>query len=225
MQYLRDNAGVLESSSNGSIWVPVLVGNPFHLGTLQLRDNAGALEVSDDAGSTWTPVGAGTPAEIDNPVTLGTLQLRDNAGALEVSDDAGSTWKEIRAGAIPVHVVISSHIVTEEEAHGDLFVITSSSLTLTIPDTLPDGSHIKLFSYAGDTTIDPGTNGIIQRYDITAGSQTGTPGQALLCDNSAMGGGHTLELILFTDTSGILYAENSKIWLVLNEQGVYTFET
>jgi hypothetical protein len=64
MQYLRDNAGVLESSANGTTWEPVQIGNelqnPCVLGTLQIRDNAGVLEVSDDDGATWTPIG-GSP--------------------------------------------------------------------------------------------------------------------------------------------------------------------
>jgi hypothetical protein len=65
MQYLRDNAGVLESSANGTTWEPVQIGNelqnPCVLGTLQIRDNAGVLEVSDDDGATWEQIRYGTP--------------------------------------------------------------------------------------------------------------------------------------------------------------------
>ena len=74
------------------------IDNPVMLGTLQLRDNAGVFEISDD-GATWNPVGGGgIPAEIDNPVSMGTLQLRDNAGVFEMSGDAGETWAEIGSG-------------------------------------------------------------------------------------------------------------------------------
>lgn len=68
MQHLRDNVGVLEASNDGTTWTPVQLGtdavpaeidNPVMLGTLQLRDNAGGLEVSDDDGVTWVPVGSG----------------------------------------------------------------------------------------------------------------------------------------------------------------------
>lgn len=107
MQYLRDNAGVLEASANGTDWEVVQVGagggtpdeiaNPVILGTLQLRDNAGVFELSDDDGATWTPVGTGTgggiPSELANPVTIGISQIRaDEYGDLEFSADAGVTW-------------------------------------------------------------------------------------------------------------------------------------
>lgn len=98
MQHLRDNAGVLESSANGTTWTPVILEgtNPLPLGTLLLRDNAGVFELSDDDGATWAVVGSGggIPAEIANPVMLGTLQIRDNAGVLETSPD-GTTWTPV----------------------------------------------------------------------------------------------------------------------------------
>lgn len=64
MQYLRDNAGVLEASNNGTDWETVVLGEG----------------------------GGGIPTEIDNPVTLGDLILRDNAGVFEVSYDEGENW-------------------------------------------------------------------------------------------------------------------------------------
>jgi hypothetical protein len=62
MQYLRDNAGILEASNNGTDWEVVVLGE-----------------------------GGGMPSQVANPVTIGTLQLLDDSGELVMSPDAGVT--------------------------------------------------------------------------------------------------------------------------------------
>jgi hypothetical protein len=62
MQYLRDNAGTLESSANGTTWTPIQmgvtaeIGNPVTMGPIQIRYNetGGILEVLD--GGTWNQI-------------------------------------------------------------------------------------------------------------------------------------------------------------------------
>jgi len=81
------------TNTDGSVSIDVTVlENPVTLGSLQLRDNTGALEVSDDDGATWSPVPFGLPAEVENPVTLGALLLHEAGGLLQISRDAGATW-------------------------------------------------------------------------------------------------------------------------------------
>jgi hypothetical protein len=78
--------------------------NPVALGTLQLRDNSGDLEISDDNGVTWSPVGgSGVPSAVANPVSLGGLLLYNwGAGSLRVSADNGSTYTPVMlAGDLP----------------------------------------------------------------------------------------------------------------------------
>jgi hypothetical protein len=64
MQYLRDNAGVLEASNNGTDWETVVLGEG----------------------------GGGTPSQVANPVTIGSLRILDDSGELSMSADAGVTF-------------------------------------------------------------------------------------------------------------------------------------
>jgi hypothetical protein len=100
MQYLRDNAGVLESSANGTDWEVVALGeggggpitNPFTLGDLQLREDNNQLQLSSDSGATWQRVW-------DTGATF--LNLQDKALYPQIisTDDQPGTWS-LSIGAI-----------------------------------------------------------------------------------------------------------------------------
>jgi hypothetical protein len=107
MQYLRDNAGVLEASADGTTWEAVVLGtggggtpselaNPVTLGGIWLRENDGFLQYSENGTDYWSLLS--TPETVESPVNLGTLKLQDNAGALEVSNDGGVSWEAVALG-------------------------------------------------------------------------------------------------------------------------------
>lgn len=227
MQHLRDNNGVLEASNNGTDWeivqvgqgggIPTEIDSPVTMGTLQLRDNAGVLELSTDSGSTWAPVGgsAGLPAEIDSPVTLGTLQLRDNAGVFELSTDSGSTWTEIGAGGgggLPAIHRQGNGAIPANQMQGDFYSLDYDATAITLPriNTLTPGSHLYLFAWNGaGTTITPHSADYISLPGSTPSG--GSAGQAAILGNSA--GFGVVHLVAYVEA-------NIGYWLAFSARGL-----
>jgi hypothetical protein len=125
MQYLRDNAGVLESSANGTDWTPVQlsglipeqIGNPVDIGELSLRDNSGSLEMSDD-GETWYEFYFKDTnlSLIDNsfypPATTGPTPPTAWSGSLAIWNDTtnSKTWLMYVYGETVMSVELTPHV-------------------------------------------------------------------------------------------------------------------
>jgi hypothetical protein len=80
------------TNTDGSVSIDVTdLENPVTLGTLQLRDHAGVLEVSTDNGSTWSPISVGTAGDMlkstydtsDHGYVDQAAALKDGTGTLD----------------------------------------------------------------------------------------------------------------------------------------------
>jgi len=91
---------------NGAGWEVMDSQNSDTVDNLDLRINGDVLEISEDGGSTWSPVSMtpadvlaalitvdGTGSELDADTTDG-IHLRINSDILEISND-GSTWSAV----------------------------------------------------------------------------------------------------------------------------------
>lgn len=110
MQYLRDNAGVLEASANGTDWevvalgeggggTPATVADPVAIGTNgRIRFTAGGqIEFSNDGGVSWFPpmYASSRPGTIAETTNLGdgVVQISGAGYLFKISKDGGATFK------------------------------------------------------------------------------------------------------------------------------------
>ena len=90
MQYLRNNQGVFEASSNGTDWKVVVLGTGGGGG---VTDHTALTNIGTHSHADIDTFMATPPTMLGNPVTIGFFQIRDNSGDLQFSDD-GEEWSD-----------------------------------------------------------------------------------------------------------------------------------
>lgn len=148
----------------------------------------------------------------------GWLQYHAGTSKWQYSNDAGVTWQDMGSGegSPATHIITANYQILSTEVAGDVFVVLSSGVTLTLPVSVPDGSKLTVWSYPSETIIDPDTAGIVTIEN------DGSIGQSL----AFVATSHTneaIQLVLMTDNGTVYTPAGEKCWVAVSQLGDFEF--
>jgi hypothetical protein len=158
MQYLRDNAGVLEASADGTTWEPVVLGtggggvsDHTLLTNIGVNTHAQLDTHVADAGihgggvvdhTLLTNIGVNSHAQLDTHVASTALHVTDHVNLASVGSNShqqidshiADTGIHGGGGASPsVYVCTANRQISIEECNGSIFRASTNGIIFTLP--------------------------------------------------------------------------------------------